>query len=76
MLTYGPPLAHNIITTNTIETSKNSLLAAMQWEALLSSAIAREISNQKANKISQSRSRVEVKNIRLRPPLHPGHCTT
>jgi len=45
------PLAHNIITIDTIKTSKYSLLAAILREALLSSPIiARKISNQKTNK--------------------------
>ena len=49
-LTYALPLAHNIITIDTIKTAKYSLLAAMQWEALLSIPIACKISNQKTNK--------------------------
>jgi len=39
-------LTHNIITIETAETSKYSLLAAVQWEAQFSSAMACEISNQ------------------------------
>ena len=44
-LTYALSLAHNIITIDTIETLKYSLLAAMQREALSSLAIACKISN-------------------------------
>ena len=43
-------LAHNIIEIDTAETSKQSLLAAMHWGTLLSSAIACKIPKQKTSR--------------------------
>jgi len=53
-LTYALPLAHNIITIDNIEASEYSLLAAIQWKALLSLAIRCKISNQKTKYATQT----------------------